>query len=47
MADERCEWATVEQIAWEVVPDMAEIVVRERVRELEAEIDGATTDQVQ
>jgi CheY-like chemotaxis protein len=37
----------IEQIAWEVIPDMAEIVIRERVRELEAEIDGATTDHVQ
>jgi len=30
----------IEQIAWEVVPDMAEIVVRERIRQLEAEADG-------
>ena len=37
----------LEQIAWEVVPDMAEIVVRERVRELEAQIEGATPDPVQ
>ena len=37
----------IEQIAWEVIPDMAEIVVRERVRELEAEIEGATRDPVQ
>lgn len=29
----------IEQIAWDVVPDMAEIVVRERVREIEAEAD--------
>ncbi|MGH9440874.1 MAG: response regulator [Thermoanaerobaculia bacterium] len=28
---------TVREIAWEVVPDMAEIVVRRRLRELEAE----------
>jgi CheY-like chemotaxis protein len=27
----------IEHIAWEVIPDMAEIVVRERVRELEAD----------
>jgi CheY-like chemotaxis protein len=27
----------IDRIAWEVVPDMAEIVVRERVREIEAE----------
>ena len=38
----------LEQIAWEVVPDMAEIVVRQRVRELEALIDEAgPTDTVQ
>ncbi len=37
----------IEQIAWEVIPDMAEIVVRERVRELEAEIDGVRPDPVQ
>ena len=29
----------IDQIAWEVVPDMAEIVVRERVREIEAEVE--------
>ncbi len=29
---------TLERIAWEVIPDMAELVVRERVRQLEAEI---------
>lgn len=27
----------IEHIAWEVIPDMAEVVVRERIRELEAE----------
>ncbi len=31
---------SLERIAWEVLPDMAEIVVRERVREIEAEIEG-------
>jgi CheY-like chemotaxis protein len=33
---------TLERIAWDVVPDMAEIVVRERVREIEesAQVDG-------
>jgi len=31
---------TFERIAWDVVPDMAELVVRERVRELEAEAEG-------
>ncbi len=30
----------LERIAWEVIPDMAEIVVRERIRELEAEAEG-------
>jgi CheY-like chemotaxis protein len=37
----------LDQIAWEVVPDMAEIVVRQRVRELEAEAEGVATDTVQ
>jgi len=26
----------IEHIAWDVIPDMAELVVRERVREIEA-----------
>ncbi len=30
----------LEKIAWDVIPDMAEIVVRERVRELETEIEN-------
>ncbi len=30
----------IERIAWEVIPDMTEIVVRDRVRELEARIEG-------
>jgi CheY-like chemotaxis protein len=30
----------IEHIAWEVIPDMAEIVVRERIRQLEDEVDG-------
>ena len=34
LADER-----IEQIAWEVIPDVAEIVVRERIRRLEAELE--------
>jgi CheY-like chemotaxis protein len=29
----------IDRIAWEVLPDMAEIVVRERVREIEAEVE--------
>ena len=37
----------LDQIAWEVVPDMAEIVVRQRIRELEAESENATTEPVQ
>jgi len=32
---------TLERIAWEVLPDMAELVVRERVRQLEAAVDDA------
>ncbi len=32
----------IEHIAWEVIPDMAEIVVRERVREIETEVDKAS-----
>ncbi len=32
---------TLERMAWEVLPDMAELVVRERVRQLEAAVDGA------
>ena len=31
----------LEKIAWDVIPDMAEIVVRERLRELEDEIERA------
>lgn len=37
----------LEQIAWEIVPDMAEIVVRQRIRELEAESEASTPDPVQ
>jgi CheY-like chemotaxis protein len=33
----------IEHIAWDVIPDMAEVVVRERVRELEAEADSEAT----
>jgi CheY-like chemotaxis protein len=36
----------IEEIAWEVIPDMAEIVVRERVRELESSAgEGSETVQ--
>jgi CheY-like chemotaxis protein len=37
----------LDQIAWEVLPDMAEIVVRQRVREIEAEAEAETPDTVQ
>jgi CheY-like chemotaxis protein len=37
----------LEQIAWEIVPDMAEIVVRQRIRELEAESESAPPEPVQ
>ena len=37
----------LDQIAWEVVPDMAEIVVRQRIRELEAESEASIPDPVQ
>jgi len=37
----------LDQIAWEVLPDMAEIVVRQRVREIEEEAEAATADTVQ
>jgi len=29
----------IEHIAWDVIPDMAELVVRERIREIEAEVE--------
>jgi len=29
----------VRQIAWEVVPDLAEVVIRERLAQLEAEVE--------
>jgi len=34
----------IENIAWEVVPDMAEVVVRQRIRELEADAEQSTPD---
>ena len=37
----------LEQIAWEIVPDMAEVVVRQRIRELEAESEATSPDKVQ
>jgi hypothetical protein len=30
----------VRKVAWEVVPDMAEVVIRERIRELEAQVEA-------
>jgi hypothetical protein len=29
----------VRDVAWEVIPDMVEVVVKERIRELEAEVE--------
>lgn len=29
----------LQEVAWEVLPDMAEVVVRERIRELEAQVE--------
>jgi len=37
----------IESIAWEVVPDMAEIVVRKRIREIEAEADQHPQEPLQ
>ncbi len=34
----------IEMIAWEVIPDMAEIVVRERIRELEATVEDVESN---
>jgi len=31
----------VRDVAWEVVPDLAEVVIRDRLRELEAQVDAA------
>ncbi len=31
----------VRDIAWEVIPDVAELVIKDRIRELEAQVDGA------
>lgn len=30
---------TIEQVAWEVIPDVAEVLVRERIRQLEADFE--------
>ncbi len=37
----------IASVAWEVIPDMAEIVVRERLRQLEAEAERASSDSLQ
>jgi CheY-like chemotaxis protein len=37
----------IEQIAWDVIPDMAELVVRERVREIEEEAGGVPAEPTQ
>jgi hypothetical protein len=29
----------VREVAWEVVPDLAEVVIKDRLRELESQID--------
>ncbi|HXU31138.1 MAG TPA: hypothetical protein VN851_11220, partial [Thermoanaerobaculia bacterium] len=30
----------VRDVAWEVIPDLAEVVIRDRIRELEAAVDA-------
>jgi hypothetical protein len=30
---------TVRDVAWEVIPDMAEVIIRDRLRELEAQVE--------
>jgi len=37
---ERLSTDILRQIAWEVVPDLAEAIIRERIRDLEREIEG-------
>lgn len=29
----------IRKVAWEVVPDMAEVVIRDRIRELESQVE--------
>ncbi len=38
---------SIERVAWEVIPDMAEMVVRERIRQLEAEVEASGADEIQ
>jgi hypothetical protein len=40
---ERLSDRVVREIAWDVVPDLAEAIVRERVRQLEREDADATS----
>jgi len=35
---------TIEKLAWEVIPDMAELVVRERLRDLERELEAGSDE---
>jgi DNA-binding response OmpR family regulator len=37
---ERLSTDVLREIAWEVVPDLAETIIRERIRQLESEVDG-------
>ncbi|HVS65136.1 MAG TPA: hypothetical protein VMT85_16720 [Thermoanaerobaculia bacterium] len=30
----------IRKVAWEVVPDMAEVVIRDRIRELESQVEA-------
>jgi hypothetical protein len=30
---------TVRDVAWEVIPDMAEVIIRDRLRELESQVE--------
>ena len=30
----------VREVAWEVIPDMAELVIKDRIRELERQLEG-------
>jgi len=37
---ERLSTEVLREIAWEVVPDLAETIIRERIRQLESEVEG-------
>jgi hypothetical protein len=30
---------TIREISWDVIPDLAEIVIKDRIRELESQVD--------